>query len=70
VKLFTFCGTRKFTLHLALGGAFRGAIEPGYKCENIIDFFNYNLEGFFFVCNHVFGVHYFKSQELNTCCVL
>jgi len=39
---------RKFTLHLALDGTFRGATEPGYKCENIIDFLNYNLEFFFF----------------------
>jgi len=38
VKLFKFCGTQKCTLHLALGGAFRGATERGYKCENIIDF--------------------------------
>ena len=48
VKLFKFCGTRKFTLHLVLDGTFRGAIEPGYKCENMIDFFNYNLELIFF----------------------
>ena len=32
-----------------MDGAFRGAIEPGYKCENIIDFFNYNLESSFFL---------------------
>lgn len=53
MKLFTFCGTRKCTLHLALGGAFRGATEPGYKCENIIDF-NYNLV--FCVCVIMFLV--------------
>jgi len=44
VKLFKFCGTLKFTLHLPLDDAFRRATEPGYKCEDIIDFFNYNLK--------------------------
>jgi hypothetical protein len=37
VKLFKFRGTRKSTLHFALDGAFCGATERGYKCENIID---------------------------------
>jgi hypothetical protein len=50
VKLFKFCGSRKFTLHFALAGAFRGATEPGYKCEHTIDFFNYNLEFLFKLC--------------------
>lgn len=40
VKLFKYRGTRIFTLRLALDGA----TEPGYKCENIIDLFNYNME--------------------------
>jgi len=44
VKLFKFRGTRKCTLRLALDGAFRGATERGYKCENIIDFIHDNLE--------------------------
>jgi len=44
VKLFKFCGTRKCTLQLALDGAYRGATEQGYKCENIIDFVYDNLE--------------------------
>jgi hypothetical protein len=34
----------KCTLHLALGGAFHGATEPGYKFKNIIDLVNDNLE--------------------------
>ena len=42
VKIFKFRGTRKCTLHLSLDGAFRGATECGYKCENIIDFVNDN----------------------------
>jgi hypothetical protein len=44
VKLFKFRGMRKCTLHLALDGAFVGATEPIYKCENIIDFVKKNLE--------------------------
>jgi len=44
VKLFKFCGMRKCALYLSLGGAFRGATEREYKCENIIDFINENLE--------------------------
>ena len=44
VKVFKFRGTRKCTLHLALDGALCGATERGYKCENIIDFVNDNLE--------------------------
>ena len=44
MKLFKLCGTRKCTLHLALDGVFRGVTERGYKCENIIDFVNVNLE--------------------------
>ena len=43
VKLFKFRGTWKCTLRLALDGAFRGATEHGYKCENIIDFIHDNL---------------------------
>jgi len=35
---------QKCTLHLALDGAFHGATEHEYKCENIIDFVNNNLE--------------------------
>ena len=34
----------KCTLHLALDGAFRGATERGFKCENFMDFINDNLE--------------------------
>jgi hypothetical protein len=44
VKMFKFRHTRKCTLHLALDGAYRGATEHGYKCENIIDFVSDNLE--------------------------
>jgi hypothetical protein len=44
VKLFKFRSTQKYTLRLALDGAFHGATERGYKCENIIDFINDNLE--------------------------
>jgi len=44
VKLLKFHVTWKYTLHLALDGAFCGATEQGYKCENIIDFINDNLE--------------------------
>jgi len=44
VKLTKFPATQKFTLHLALDGAFRGATERAYKCQNIIDFVNNNLE--------------------------
>jgi len=43
VKLFKFRGKRKYKLHLALDGAFCGATERGYRCENIIDFVNDNL---------------------------
>jgi len=45
---------RKCTLRLALDGTFRGATERGYKCEDIIDFVNDNLESFSF-CNCVQG---------------
>jgi hypothetical protein len=44
VKLYKFRGTQKGTLHLALDGAFHGATERGYMCENIIYFVNDNLE--------------------------
>jgi hypothetical protein len=44
IKLFKFRGTRKCTLRLALDGALRDATEPEYKCENILDLFNYNME--------------------------
>jgi len=44
VKLFKLRGTLNCTLHLALDGAFCGATEHGYKCENVIDFVNDNLE--------------------------
>jgi hypothetical protein len=40
VKLFKFRGTRIFSMD----GAYRGAAKCGYKCENIIDFVNDNLE--------------------------
>jgi hypothetical protein len=35
---------RKCTLHLALDGTFHGATKYGYKCENIIEYVNGNLE--------------------------
>ena len=44
VKLFKFCGLWKCTLHLVLDGALCGAPEHGYKCGNVIDFINDNLE--------------------------
>ena len=44
VKLFKFCGLQKCTLHLALDGALCGAAERGYKCENVMDCINDNLE--------------------------
>ena len=44
VKLFILRGTWKFILYLALDGAFRGDTERGYKCEDIMDFVNDNLE--------------------------
>ena len=44
VNIFKFRCTRECTLHLALDGVFRGATEQVYKCENIIDFVNDNLE--------------------------
>jgi len=34
---------QKYTLHLALDGAFRVATKRGYKCENT-NFINNNLE--------------------------
>jgi hypothetical protein len=43
-KLFKFCSMRNCTLRLSLDGAFCGATEREYKCENIIDFINENLE--------------------------
>ena len=44
VKLFKLRGTWKFILYLSLDGAFRGDTERGYKCEDIMDFVNDNLE--------------------------
>ena len=44
MKVFKFRVTRKCTLYLALDGAYCCATECGYKCENIIDFINHNLE--------------------------
>ena len=44
VKLNKFPSTRKYTLYLALNGAFRGATERRYKWENFVDFINNNLE--------------------------
>jgi hypothetical protein len=44
VELFKFRGTHKCTLHLALDGALCGATERGYKCENVIDCINNDLE--------------------------
>jgi len=44
VKLFKFCSLQKCTLHLAQDGALCGAAERGYRCENVIEFINDNLE--------------------------
>ena len=43
VKLFILHGAWKCTLHFALDDVFPDATKP-INCENIIDFFNDNLE--------------------------
>ena len=74
VKIFKFRGTLKCTLRLALDGALCGATERGYRCENIIDFVNDNLES----CNKSFcsvimcsdPLFHASVQKFNTSCVL